>query len=86
MILLFQNKLTSGHVKAGKEGKEVTEQQKGASSAKAEEISQLLEFVWDLCKQAMGIAVLSENEAKKQARKVTTCLYWLYVYLIKSIL
>lgn len=49
-------------------GKELNHDQKTAV-AKYEEVVQTLEFARDLCKQFLGIATVSEKEAKKQARK-----------------
>ncbi|KAF5308890.1 hypothetical protein FQR65_LT00590 [Abscondita terminalis] len=49
-------------------GKDLNQDQKTAI-AKYEEVVQTLEFARDLCKQFLGIAVVSEKEAKKQARK-----------------
>lgn len=49
-------------------GKDLNQDQKTAV-AKYEEVVQTLEFARDLCKQFLGIAAVSEKEAKKQARK-----------------
>ncbi|KAB0799382.1 hypothetical protein PPYR_07262 [Photinus pyralis] len=49
-------------------GKDLNQDQKTAI-AKYEEVVQTLEFARDLCKQFVGIAAVSEKEAKKQARK-----------------
>lgn len=49
-------------------GKDLNQDQKTAI-AKYEEVVQTLEFARDLCKQFLGIASVSEKEAKKQARK-----------------
>ena len=49
-------------------GKDLNQDQKTAI-AKYEEVVQTLEFARDLCKQFLGIATVSEKEAKKQARK-----------------
>ncbi|KAF5302321.1 hypothetical protein FQA39_LY10360 [Lamprigera yunnana] len=51
-------------------GKDLNQDQKTAI-AKYEEVVQTLEFARDLCKQFLGIATVSEKEAKKQARKET---------------
>lgn len=49
-------------------GKDLNQDQKTAI-AKYNEVVQTLEFARDLCKQFLGIATVSEKEAKKQARK-----------------
>lgn len=52
-------------------GKELNADQKTAV-AKYNEVMQTLEFARDLHKQLGGIAVVSEKEAKKQAKKEAT--------------
>lgn len=49
-------------------GKDLNADQKTAV-AKYDEVIQTLEFAKDLCKQFLGIAVVTEKEAKKLARK-----------------
>ncbi|XP_022921025.2 caprin homolog isoform X1 [Onthophagus taurus] len=49
-------------------GKELNQDQKTAI-AKFDEVVQTLDFARDLCKQFIGLALVSEKEAKKQARK-----------------
>lgn len=49
-------------------GKDLNADQKTAV-AKYDEVIQTLEFAKDLCKQFLGIAAVSEKEAKKLARK-----------------
>lgn len=59
-----------------KAGKELNSDQKEAV-AKYDEVVITLEFARDLSKQVALIAIASEREAKKQAKKVTkfiTCL------------
>lgn len=49
-------------------GKDLNADQKTAV-AKYDEVIQTLEFAKDLCKQFLGIAAVTEKEAKKLARK-----------------
>lgn len=52
-----------------KSGKELNADQKIAV-AKYDEVAQTLEFARDLSKQITSIAISTEREAKKQAKKV----------------
>jgi caprin-1 len=63
----FQSKLES-YRDLQNAGKELNADQKTAV-AKYNEVTQTLEFARDIYKQFLGIAVVSEKEAKKQAKK-----------------
>lgn len=66
-VFCFQSKLES-YRELQNSGKDLNADQKTAV-AKYDEVIQTLEFAKDLCKQFLGIATVSEKEAKKLARK-----------------
>lgn len=67
VALCFQAKLES-YRELQRSGKDLNSDQKTAV-AKYDEVIQTLDFAKELCKQFLGIAAVSEKEAKKLARK-----------------
>lgn len=67
LFVLLQSKLES-YKDLQKSGKDLNQDQKTAI-AKYDEVITTLDFARDLCKQFLSIAVVSEKDDKKKARK-----------------